>query len=449
MEGPRSPEEAARSLRGHGAFWLGGLVAQEPAQAPQHTGRFSYFGVDPVEERVLPRGAPAADAASWWRALPPPPNRAGESAAHGLRVPEWVGFVSYDAGVRVDAAATVDPAATARTTTPLLWFGRYDAVLIYDAVERRWLVAAETDAAADALAARVKTGGAAPQASVGPATASDAPSHLRAIHEALEHIAAGDIYQINLARRWTATFAGEPLALAEAMAAASPVPLGFYLATEPWALVVRTMETFFDWRRGRIVTRPIKGTIASSPQTAEAQADALRTNEKERAEHVMIVDLMRNDLGRVAKAGTVRVDEIMGVEPYARLSHLVSTISADTGDGVTLVEIFRALFPPGSVTGTPKTRAVELIGELEPHPRGAYTGAVGFVDRDGDATFAVAIRAAEIANGRATYFAGGGIVEASDPSLEVAETELKARVFVDALARIAANDTVASDPHGG
>ena len=151
----------------------------------------------------------------------------------------------------------------------------------------------------------------------------------------------------------------------------------------------------------------------------------------------MIVDLMRNDLGRVAEIGTVKVDAPLIVEPFTGLYHLVSTVSCTTRPEVSIEDILKATFPPGSVTGAPKIRALEVIEELEQHPRGLYCGALGFVDHEGGLSLAVAIRTAIVCNGRVYYWAGGGIVEASNPAAEVAETELKARVFLDAIASLA------------
>jgi anthranilate/para-aminobenzoate synthase component I len=153
----------------------------------------------------------------------------------------------------------------------------------------------------------------------------------------------------------------------------------------------------------------------------------------------MIVDLMRNDLGRVAQVGSVHVPDVMTVEPFARLSHLVSTVACRTREGVTLREVLAATFPPGSVTGAPKLRAIDLIEQLEDTPRDVYTGALGFIDRAGGVSLAVAIRTALLEHGRVRYFAGGGIVEASRVEREIEETELKARVFFDALDALAAH----------
>jgi anthranilate/para-aminobenzoate synthase component I len=194
------------------------------------------------------------------------------------------------------------------------------------------------------------------------------------------------------------------------------------------------MERFLSWDgpEGTLTSRPIKGTIARAGND-ETEAETLRADAKERAEHAMIVDLMRNDLGRVAAVGSVEVEAPLVVEPYAGLSHLVSTVRCQTEPGVDLGDILEATFPPGSVTGTPKLRAIDIIESLEETPREVYTGCVGMIDRTGGARLAVAIRTAQIRRGEVVYHAGGGLVEASDPAREVAETELKARVFLDAV----------------
>jgi anthranilate/para-aminobenzoate synthase component I len=203
------------------------------------------------------------------------------------------------------------------------------------------------------------------------------------------------------------------------------------------------MERFVQWDAGsrRLVTRPIKGTIRREP-TDDGASERLLADPKEQAEHSMIVDLMRNDLGRVAETGTVRVDAPLVVEPFTGLYHLVSTVSCKTRPEVTLEQILDATFPPGSVTGAPKIRALEIIEELEQHARGIYCGALGFIDREGGLSLAVAIRTATVRGEEVQYWAGGGIVEASDPDREVEETELKARVFLDAVSSLTNGRTV-------
>ncbi|HEX2675665.1 MAG TPA: chorismate-binding protein, partial [Polyangiales bacterium] len=169
-----------------------------------------------------------------------------------------------------------------------------------------------------------------------------------------------------------------------------------------------------------------------------AEAARLARDPKERAEHAMIIDLMRNDLSRVAELGTVSVPQIMAVERYAGLSHLVSSVRCTTRAECGPRALLEAAFPAGSITGTPKLRAIEIIAAIEPAARGVYTGTYGYLDRAGGLSLAVAIRTAVVERGRARYFAGGGIVEASQVERELAETTLKARVFSDAIADLSA-----------
>ncbi|MEZ4324022.1 MAG: anthranilate synthase component I family protein [Polyangiales bacterium] len=412
---------------------------------------WSFLGCTPVEtlRATYADGDPLAPLAT----TVPRRDTSGEHAPHFRgpaadaplpplgRVPRYIGYVAYDAAFALERRLRPrhlrDPAA------PTLHFARYDALLAVAHAGAReetnapeaFILADDEDAAARlraALDARVEPA-APPLPSM--AWAPDPNLHAAAVRAALEHIAAGDFYQVNLARRWTAKLGGSAFPLFLAMRRASPVPLGAYLDAGDHAVLARTMETFLRWERTerRLSTRPIKGTVPRAEGQDEAAARALRTDEKEHAEHAMIVDLMRNDLARVAATGSVRVEAPFSVEPYARLSHLVTTVTATTREDVGLVDILRATFPPGSVTGAPKLAAMQAIEALEPEPRGVYCGAVGHVDQLGGLTLAVAIRTALVRHDTMHYFAGGGLVAASDPEREVAETELKARVFLDAI----------------
>ncbi|HEY6877912.1 MAG TPA: chorismate-binding protein, partial [Polyangiales bacterium] len=182
----------------------------------------------------------------------------------------------------------------------------------------------------------------------------------------------------------------------------------------------------------RLVTSPIKGTVARAGDDA-AEARGLLADPKERAEHAMVVDLMRNDLSRVCEVGSVRIEELMAVLPFAGLSHLISTIAGRARPGLGIAELLAETFPPGSVTGAPKERVLRAIAALEPVPRGIYCGCYGFLDRAGGCSLAVAIRSAIVHDGYVDYHAGGGIVADSDPQRELNETELKAAMFVRAL----------------
>jgi para-aminobenzoate synthetase component I len=423
-----SAAEAAMRLSPRtGLAWLDGDCAGG------REARYSVVASDPVEVLRIPAAHPKP--LSVLDALTRDAGDPHAAPDHPLlprsAVPRFIGYLAYDAVARRQQRHTVNP------DEALACFHRYDACLVVDHEAARTFVAGDDAAACDRLQARLQAPPHVPACTAGPVIAADPTAHAEAIERALEHIRRGDIYQVNLARAFTAQLTGDALKLALAMREASQVPLGFYFDDGQRSVIARTMERFlrFDASDRSLTTRPIKGTLARDGDDL-AEARTLVADPKERAEHAMIIDLMRNDLGRVAEVGSVRVPEVMVVEHYAKLSHLVSTVRCTVRAGLGLRAIVEATFPPGSVTGTPKLRAMDIIDALEPTARGVYTGAVGFVDRAGGLSLAVAIRTASVRDGQARYFAGGGIVEASDVAREVAETELKARVFRDALASL-------------
>ncbi len=436
---PAVPIDAlVRALPERGRFWLDGHAAH-----PE--GRWAFAGAAPLEERSARFGDAAL---ALFDGLEARGALEGDvpSGLDAGSVPRWVGYVAYDAAWSVPRAIGLRaPARHARSPLPIAWLGRYEELIAIDGASGDAFVLASDELACERLARRLRERleRPAPRARVGAPIAEERAVHRRAIERALEAIAAGEIYQVNLARRWSASFEGAPLALWLAMREASPVPLGFYLELPDHAVLARTMERFLRWdaTTRRLWTSPIKGTIARGGDDAREQS-ALLGDEKERAEHSMIVDLMRNDLSRVAEVGSVQVESALRVEPFAALSHLVSTVSCRTLPGAGPREILEATFPPGSITGTPKIAAMELIEREERCARGVYTGAVGFVDRAGGISLAVAIRTALVAAGQVTYFAGGGLVSASDPEREIAETELKAKVFFDGCATLSERNSI-------
>lgn len=354
-------------------------------------------------------------------------------------VPSWIGYVAYDAFWSEPARGKP---RLSREADPVVLFRRYPALLAIDHDEGSAFVVGDDERSCRRFLDRVRSSrpSESPPPVIGPVCVDDAAAHRRAIVLALDEIAEGEVYEVNVARRWSATFEGDPLALWQAMRVASRVPLGLFFDGGDHAVLACTMERFIHWdRKSRcLVTRPIKGTIRREP-TDDGASERLRADPKERAEHSMIVDLMRNDLGRVAELGSVKVEAPLVVEPFTGLYHLVSTVSCVTRPEVTLDGILEATFPPGSVTGAPKIRALEIIEDLEQHPRGVYCGAIGFIDHEGGLSLAVAIRTATVRRGQVDYWAGGGIVEASDPDRELAETELKAKVFLDAIGSLQEN----------
>jgi para-aminobenzoate synthetase component 1 len=253
--------------------------------------------------------------------------------------------------------------------------------------------------------------------------------YLEAVRKALEYIAAGDIFQVNLAQRFTARGRVNPLDVYLRLKAASPAPFGAFLRWGDCAVASASPEWFYRTTGDRIVTRPIKGTRprGSTPDLDARLADELASSPKDRAELTMIVDLERNDLGRVCRYGTVKVVEQLTVESFAQVHHLVATVEGRLWPGVGPIDIVRAVFPGGSITGAPKIRAMEIIDELEPTRRGLYTGAIGYFSRGGTSAFNIAIRTILVEGDRASFQVGGGIVADSDPQAEYEETLHKGR----------------------
>jgi para-aminobenzoate synthetase component 1 len=256
-----------------------------------------------------------------------------------------------------------------------------------------------------------------------------------AIRRVLDYIAAGDCYQVNLAHRFSAPLAFQPADLYDRLKHVSPAPYAAYLDCGDHQVLSSSPELFLRIENGEIETRPIKGTRprGRTPEEDAAAAAELLASEKDAAELLMIVDLERNDLGRVCRYGSVHVPELRRLESYANVHHLVATVRGTLQPGVTPLQALRAAFPGGSITGAPKIRAMEIIEELEPYRRGVYTGAIGWVDGSGRAEWNIAIRTMVVRGNRVYFHAGGGIVADSNPASEYEETLTKARGMIAAL----------------
>ena len=246
------------------------------------------------------------------------------------------------------------------------------------------------------------------------------------------YIRDGDVYQVNLAQRFSAAYEGDPLALFRRLRERASGPCSAFLDLPFGQVLSVSPERFLQVREGRVETRPIKGT---RPRHADPAADAAAIGElsasgKDRAENVMIVDLLRNDLGRCCRTGSVSVPELFAVESFASVHHLVSTVIGELDESRDVLDLVRGAFPGGSITGAPKLRAMQIIEELEPHRRGVYCGAIGYIGFDGAADLNIAIRTAMLRDGRVDFWAGGGIVSDSDAGLEYAETLAKAAAFL-------------------
>lgn len=260
-------------------------------------------------------------------------------------------------------------------------------------------------------------------------------SFISRVTRAQELIRRGDIYQVNIAQRFTANWNAPAWSLFERLAAQSPAPYAAYYDAGNWQIASSSPELFMKFSGSGVTTRPIKGT---RPRSSDPFRDTqfgfeLQTSAKEAAELVMITDLLRNDLGRCCSYGSVQVPELMLLERFAQVQHLVSTIKGELRPGVSHLEALSRCFPGGSITGAPKIRAMQVINELEPCARGPYTGALGYLGWNGESQLSILIRAAVVAHGKTRFHAGAGIVADSDPEAEYDETLAKARGFLDAL----------------
>ncbi|MCC7292550.1 MAG: aminodeoxychorismate synthase component I [Phycisphaerales bacterium] len=458
-------------------------------------GRFTVIGVDPLERFILnPRdpGCPFRSLEAAIRRWPRVERLCGDSsnaAGGGPFSGGWVGFFTYESGLRTE---NVRASRAEELRVPLMEFGLYDHALVYDADARRWHASAvvwpagitrgprspreridslkEILAGAGAgdprgdpapvgarplrfppeggeLIARrdgddlIARRGAADWSAGGDVSSRTcSPCLSRAeytskVERIREYIAAGDVYQVNLTQRFDATTRLSPVELHLRLREVNPAPHAALILREEYAILSASPELFLDIEDRRIVTRPIKGT---RPRIGRADADAqarreLAASEKDRAELVMIVDLLRNDLGRVCEHGSVRVVDDGVIEEHPTVFHRVATIEGRLRESAGLADVLRATCPGGSITGAPKIRAMQIIDELEPAPRGAYCGSIGFIGLDGRVRLNLAIRTMTQIWSTVHVHAGGGIVADSTADAEFEETLAKARGMFQAL----------------
>ena len=351
----------------------------------------------------------------------------------------WTMFLGYELAQEIEPRLVLPPASLPWRAFAL----RTPCAVLHDLRNNRVFAVAENDSAhlldriaADAAdaARELAGGGMRPARTVRVASIHEEPDrvHLDRVTRAKEYIRAGDIYQANLSRPWRITLAEDmtPADLYDILCTANPAP---FAALAQWrgASILSSSPERLARISGdrRIETRPIAGTRPRSrrPGGDVAEMTELAAHPKERAEHVMLIDLERNDLGRVCEAGSVRVDEFMSIESYAHVHHIVSNVSGRLRADVTPVGALRAVFPGGTITGCPKVRCMEIIAELEATGRGAYTGSLGFLGRDGTMDSNILIRTMTLAGRQVDLRAGGGIVADSIPERELEETRAKAR----------------------
>ncbi len=358
-----------------------------------------------------------------------------------------IGALAYDLGETIEpTAAGPEPFADA----PLLDMGFYNGVIAYDhftctatayateaqgAPEPAWLRNAVPLMERRAVPA---TADSAPNLACGPIASTVTPEgYMKAVRAAKEYIASGDVYQVNVAQEFVAPCPGRPIDLYTSLRRANPAPFAAFMDLGDYALASSSPERFlrYDPQSRRIETKPIKGTRPLGRTQAEQERHAadLLASSKDAAELVMIVDLERNDLGRICEYGSVRVPTLRAVERFATVQHTVATVEGRVREGVGVADILRATFPGGSITGAPKIRAMQIISELETARRGIYTGSIGYFDTGGAFDLNIAIRTIVVHNGQASVWAGSGIVADSDPEEEYRETMSKASPLLASL----------------
>ncbi len=426
---------------------LPGVVFFDSALPDEERGRYSFIAADPflVLRTESGGGDPFPDLARLL-ARSPLAARPGLPPFQG----GVAGYFGYDLARHLERlpAHRIDD-----LRFPDLLLGCYDLVLAFDHARRSTFAFSsglpeESESARGQRAkARLdeflaRLGAPAPRpiegASSPPPVADLARADFLAmVRRAIDYIHAGDIYQANLSHRFRAPLpAGfDRLALYRRLRRRNPAPFAAYLDFGDVALASASPERFLKLRRGHVETRPIKGTRprGATPEADRALGRSLLESEKDRAENLMIVDLLRNDLSRVCRVGSVRVPSLFALESFATVHHLVSTVTGELRPRRSAVDLLRAAFPGGSVTGAPKIRAMEIIAELEPTARGPYCGSIGYIGFDGAMDSSIVIRTYAIKDRMLTFQVGGGIVADSDPAAEYDETLDKARALIEAL----------------
>lgn len=427
-------------------------------------GRYSFLTADPIETLVARVGDPDPwrQLERWCRQLPEevdadlPPFQGGIAGLIGYEAMTWL--------------ESIEPAPNDDLPTPAMSLGLYDWTIAVDHLaQEAWIVCpglggcnlserhalarkrldqveqwlqvepVETSIDEDANApSTIDTPSIAHQHSTTHPTITSSFSsdgYRDAVAEIVQRICAGDSFQVNLAQRLLCEANVASPELYRRLRTHNPAPFSVYYGGDDFAVLSSSPEGFLKVRGRRVETRPIKGTVARTgdEETDEALAETLLASEKDHAENVMIVDLMRNDLSRVCDAESVQVDELCAIEQYECVQHLVSVVSGRLSEDRSVVDLLRASFPGGSITGAPKIEAMKTIAQLEPNPRGPYCGTIGYISCGGSADFNILIRTITAAHGYWQIPVGGGITAKSDPASEEAETWDKAEGMLRAI----------------
>lgn len=430
------------------------LTCLDSAMQDPALGRYTFIAADPFATFKVIKGQ------AYWngKALQEAPLDALRTALHRYRqesdpdLPPFqggaAGYIAYDFGQRLEVLPTPQEDII---TTPEMVFHFYDCVLAIDHVEKTACLIATgwPEETPHERLARAKERTAffrdllekaqEPPVSDMPAISGwqanfTQPAYEAAIARTVDYVLAGDIFQANIAQRFRATLPDhyDPLAFYVRLRTVNAATFAAYLAYDDVTLCSASPERFITIRDSKVETRPIKGTRprGGDPESDQTLADDLLTSVKDRAENVMIVDLLRNDLSRVCKPGSVQVPALCALESYASVHHLVSTVTGELEEGKDALDMLGASFPGGSITGAPKIRAMEIITELERIQRNAYCGVIGYLGFDGAMDTNIAIRTVQIQGNHATFTAGGGITALSDPAEEYQESlDKAARIF--------------------
>ena len=438
-----TPVSAYLKLRGDGPSFL-----LESAEQGQQVGRWSFLGFRPRAVIRLARGEH------------PDPYRLVDEELARYRIAPLDGLPPFAGGVvgmfGYDLARSAEPTIgepnpddtgmpelAVMVTDVLLAFDhlRHEVTVLANVVAEGDVQQAYEEAAAAIADVRERLRGPVPQAAAGRREPPEFASNLgedgyaEAVERAKEYIRAGDIYQVVPSQRWSADCPVDAFSIYRGLRAINPSPYMYFLDFEDFEIAGASPETLVTVTGRTVRQRPIAGTRprADSVEQDLQRARELLADPKERAEHVMLVDLGRNDLGRVCEYGSVTVDELMAVETYSHVMHIVSQVTGTLRDGVSPMDALRASLPVGTLSGAPKIRAMQIIDELEPAGRGPYGGGVGYLSYTGDLDTCIYIRSALVKDGRVHIQAGGGIVADSEPGYEVRETEAKAGAVMAAI----------------
>ncbi len=353
----------------------------------------------------------------------------------------WALYLGYEIAGQIEASLDL-PAFDGPVPDALAL--RCPAAILFDRIDNRCLAVAEPAHAhlLSAIEADIAAAAALPPGPEWPRYGhcqEDSPERFTSgVARILDYLKAGDVFQVNLSRAWNGHFPGaNAYALYERLCRMNPAPFAGLLRYADWALLSSSPERLVSIKNGRVQTRPIAGTRPRMPGDDEAaKIRELIGHPKERAEHVMLIDLERNDLSRVCEPGSVKVDELMSVETYAHVHHIVSNVTGTLKSGTSPGAVIAAVFPGGTITGCPKVHCMEIIAELEQSGRGPYTGALGYVDGNGDMDLNILIRSLWLQGERLQLRAGGGIVADSNPDHELQETRAKAKGLLRAIGAV-------------